>query len=234
MEALNKTKHLYYIETPAGNRMRQEMAQREAVARQQQEGIKAEREIWEKYTGDVATGYDEKRQNDPKWITEDKIIRELMDDLPEEHWVLDCPCGTGRFFDLYKEKGFCVKARDKSPDMIKLAAEKAEKIGVDGRKFSICRDDILELDTLPEDSCVDASLMVRLTRWLTSENCQKALKQLQRVTRDRIIITARIANSAHARPIKLFTDALEDDWELAENREGSEPDYRILMFKRTK
>lgn len=83
-----------------------------------------------------------------------------------------------------------------------------------------------------DDQCVDASVMVRLTRWLSPEDCQLALKELQRVSRDRIILTARIGNHPHARPLELFLDALNPEWELAKNEEGYVPEYRIFMFRR--
>jgi len=226
---LNCTKNLFYIKTPEGEQLRQRQMQ-EMQARQQGQG----REIWQKYTGETATGYNEKRKDNPKWAKEDEVIRELMDDLQPGSWVLDIPCGTGRFFEFYKEKGWLVKARDMSPDMLVEAGKHLKEIEFDDVKISLLRDDARELKTLEEDNCVDASLMIRLTRWLSKDDCQVAFKQLQRVTRDRIIITARVENHPEARPVELFLDALEDNWELAENREGYEPAYRILMFKRGK
>ncbi len=231
---LNIIKNLYYIRTPEGDKMRAMQAQEAQTKRQAMKQAQAPGEIWEKYTGATAEGYDAKRQETEKHKVEQRIIEDMLDDLQPGSFVLDCPVGTGRFFEFYKKKGFIVKARDASPDMLEKAGQKLKAIGFDDVKISLCRDDIRELKTLVEDNCVDASLMIRLTRWLSKDDCQVAFKQLQRVTRDRIIITARVENHPEARPVELFLDALEDNWELAENREGYEPAYRILMFKRGK
>lgn len=180
-----------------------------------------------KYVGPVAEGYDAKREQSEKWRVEQQVIERMLDDLPQGHWVLDVPCGTGRFFDFYHKKGLCFRGIDMSPDMLVIAANKV----TDPVKAHLRQGDVRMLPV--KDKSVDASVMCRLTRWLSPEDCQKALKELQRVTRDRVILTAR-QDGAHARPVDLFLDALEDDWEMAENAEGYCPEYRILMFKRKK
>ena len=49
-----------------------------------------------KYYGAVASGYDAKRIENPKWQIEQAAIESMLDDLPKGSWVLDVPCGTGR------------------------------------------------------------------------------------------------------------------------------------------
>lgn len=214
---LNSVKNLFYLKTDL---------------QEPQAPPPSERgEIWKKYTGATAEGYDAKREGTDKYKVEQDIICRMLDDLPLGSWILDCPIGTGRFLEFYKEKGFCVKGRDLSMDMMEKAIAKAQEIDFDPVKLSVCKDDARKLSTIPAGS-VDASLMIRLTRWLTSEDCQTAFKQLQRVTRDRIIITARVKNHSHARPLSLFLDALEPGWELAQDEPGYEEAYRILMFKK--
>lgn len=215
-EVLDSVKNLFYVKTNL---------------QPENPTPESRREIWQKYTGATAEGYDEKRQGTDKHKVEQEIIERMLEDMHPGSWVLDCPIGTGRFLEFYKEKGFLVKGRDASPDMLMKAAEKIKKVDFDPVKISLCRDDARKLNTIMNDS-VDASLMVRLTRWLTSGDCQTAFKQLQRVTRDRIIITARVKNHSHARPLSLFLDALEEGWELAEDAQGYEEAYRILLFKR--
>lgn len=179
-----------------------------------------------KYHGAVAAGYDPKRENTPKHKIEQAAVEKMLEDMPAGNWVLDVPCGTGRFFQFYHDKGFIFRGLDVSADMLQRAAGKV----VDPMKARLGIGDVRSLP-LP-DKCVDAAVMVRLTRWLSPEDCQIALKELQRVTRDRIIITARVANHPHARPVELFESALEPGWELAKDEEGYVPEYRILMFKR--
>lgn len=179
-----------------------------------------------KYHGAVAQGYDQKREQSEKWLIEQQIIEDMLSSMPTGNWVLDVPCGTGRFFKFYHDKGFLFRAVDASMDMLRQAADKV----VDPHKARLMQADVRALP-LP-DKCVDASVMARLTRWLSPDDCQLALKELQRVTRDRIILTARVADHPHARPVELFTEALEDGWTLAKDEQGYCPEYRILMFKR--
>ena len=181
-----------------------------------------------KYVGNMAgEGYRKKREGSEKWRVEQEIIEGLLDDMNPGMWVLDVPCGEGRFFEFYQHKGFIVRGVDISADQLAAAAKwiKAEN----NLKFFLSRESILKLDL--EDKCVDASVMCRMTRWLEPEECQKAFKELQRVTRDRIIITARREGS-HPRPVELFLDAMEEDWSLADDIDGYEEAYRILRFKR--
>lgn len=180
-----------------------------------------------KYHGSVALGYDDKREQSPKWLAEQQIIEAMLDDMPPGNWVLDVPCGTGRFFKFYHDKGFVFHGLDASADMLTLASHKV----IDAMKARLGQADVRNLPL--HDKSVDAAVMVRLTRWLSPEDCQVALKELQRVSRDRIIITARVANHPHARPVELFEAALEPDWSLVKNEEGYVPEYRILMFKRS-
>lgn len=179
-----------------------------------------------KYHGAVAAGYDAKREDSPKYKIEQDIIERMLEDMPVGNWVLDVPCGTGRFFKFYHDKGFIFRGIDASADMLRIAGSKV----VDPMKARLGQGDVRSLSL--HDKSVDAAVMCRLTRWLSPEDCQVAMKELQRVTRDRIILTARVANHPHARPVELFTAALEPGWSLARNEEGYMPDYRILMFKR--
>lgn len=180
-----------------------------------------------KYHGEVAAQYRAKREKSEKWTVEQNIIEGMLDDLPSGHWVLDVPCGDGRFFEFYDKKGLCFRAVDMSADMLVIAANQVR----DPMKANLRQGDVRALPI--KDQSVDASVMCRLTRWLSPEDCQVALKELQRVTRDRIIVTARM-DGEHARPLDLFLNALEDDWELAKNEQGYVDAYRILMFKRKK
>jgi ubiquinone/menaquinone biosynthesis C-methylase UbiE len=85
-------------------------------------------------------------------------------------------------------------------------------------------------DTKLDDKSVDAAVMVRLTRWLSPEQCQAALKELQRVARKMIIFTARVRNHPAARPLELFEQVL-DGWKVSRNEAGYEDDYRIIMLE---
>ena len=198
-----------------------------------------------KYHGDIAEGYDAKREQSPKWICEQKIITEMLSELPAGSSVLDCPVGTGRFLDFYTEKGLNFIGADLSGDMLvqsalKLvpqpqveswvaACNKADQI-IPFRikdKGMLVNGDIRQIGL--DDKSVDAAVMVRLTRWLSPDDCKVAMRELQRVCRQRIIWTARVANHKHARMIELFEAALTDGWKITRNVPGVDLDYRVIM-----
>lgn len=149
----------------------------------------------------------------------------MLDDLPSGSWVLDCPTGTGRFLRAYHDRGLLYHAVDISEDMLKQAALKV----VDPNKARFHIGDVRALDFL-EDKSVDAAVMCRLTRWLSPDDCQQALRELQRVSRRKIISTWRVANHPHARSYELIKGAL-DGWEIHRDEQGADPDYRIIELR---
>ena len=177
-----------------------------------------------KYVGAIAAGYDEKREQSPKWQAEQQIVQQMLDDLPYGSWVLDCPCGTGRFFQFYHDKGFLFRAIDASADMLQIAAQRV----VDPMKARLAQGDVRAIGLL--DKSIDASVMIRMTRWLSPEDCQLAIKELQRVSRRKIIFTARVANHPYMRPLSLFEAAL-DGWKIVHNEAGHEPEYRVIELR---
>lgn len=197
-----------------------------------------------KYHGPIAQGYDAKRENDPKWICEQRIIEGLLADLPAGSHILDCPVGTGRFLPYYASKGFKFTGIDLSGDML---IQSALKMGVSPEDVqawvqqsnmarAILPVDIDEHGPLEQgdirqlhlaDKSVDCAVMCRLTRWLSPADCQVAMQQLQRVCRHRIIWTARVANHQHARTVELFESALEG-WKITQNVAGYVLDYRVI------
>lgn len=179
----------------------------------------------DKYVGAVAQGYDAKREDSPKWIAEQAIIESMLDGIPAGDWVLDIPVGTGRFLKAYAERGFQVWAADLSEDMLREAIDKAERMGLTNVRF--VQGDIRNLSGL-RDKSVDVSVMCRLTRWLSPEDCTKAMQELARVTRKRIIFTARVANHPYARPLSLFS---VDGWWIVRDEAGYEEDYRIVAME---
>lgn len=177
----------------------------------------------DKYYGAVAEGYDEKRDSDPKWILEQRIIEGMLMDMPQDTVVLDAPCGTGRFFDFYKSRGFIIVGLDKSEDMLRIAHSKGEK---NKQRGGLVHGDVR--DTKLRDKSVDVAVNCRVTRWLSPEDCQTMIREMQRVSRKRIIFTARIANHKHARTVELFESAL-DGWHITRNEIGVDMDYRIIV-----
>lgn len=198
-----------------------------------------------KYHGAIAAGYDAKRVNDPKWTTEQNIIEGMLSELPAGSVVFDCPVGTGRFLNFYKGKDFRFIGVDLSGDMLvqsalKLLPEDKVAAWVDASNKAntilplrikdvgvLLNGDVRKIG-LPDKS-VDAAVLCRLTRWLSPDDCKVAMRELQRITRKRIIWTARVANHPHARTVELFESALQSGWKISRNEAGYMMDYRILM-----
>lgn len=179
----------------------------------------------DKYHGPIAQGYDAKREQSPKWVIEQNHIEDMLSDLPKGSWVVDVPCGTGRFFKFYHDKGLLFHGVDKSMDMLKEAAQKV----IDPQKARLCQADVRNLGFL-YDKSVDAAVMCRLTRWLSPNDCVRALKELQRVSRQKIISTWRVRNHPHARSYALIESAL-DGWKIHRDETGSDLDYRIIELR---
>lgn len=178
----------------------------------------------EKYHGAIAQGYDAKRDHDPKWKIEQAIIEDMLNYQPSGSWVLDIPCGTGRFFKAYHDLGFVVRGMDRSADMLQQAAYKV----VDPQKVKLQVGDVRSIGLY--DRSVDVAVMCRLTRWLSPSDCVLALKELQRVARHQIIFTARVRNHPHARSYDLFQSAL-DGWKIYRDEAGADLDYRIIELR---
>ena len=181
-----------------------------------------------KYHGLVAAGYDGKRKDDPKRVLTKRIVEDMLSDLPAGSWVLDCPCGTGRFLPFAEGKGLIYLGVDVSVDMLKQAAAKV----TNPQKVRLEQASIFALPR--EDESVDASLMIDLTRWLMGDHgpdgIKQALGELQRVTRQRIILTARVRNHKFAVTYELIASAL-DGWKIHRDEAGVDLDYRIIELR---
>lgn len=183
----------------------------------------------DKYHGAIAAGYDAKREASPKWVLEQAIIEGWLGDLKSGTKIIDVPAGTGRFFDAYQRIGALVVAIDRSEDMLRQAAQKVRDRGT----FQFGTGDITNMNRIP-DKTFDAAVSVRVTRWVIGEygpdGIVAMLRELQRVTKDKIILTARIANHPYAVTIDLIESALQG-WRIGRNVVGADMDYRILMLE---
>ncbi len=167
------------------------------------------------YEGERAVDYDARRVTDRKWGLEQAAVADflaLCAEAPAE--ILDVPVGTGRFVELYSERGDRVLGIDVSQDMLDQAAEKIREISEAQVELRI--GDISDL-TLPTDS-FDVIVCVRLFNLIDSGAVSTALEELARVTRQHVIVGVRahgtrgwmrrVARRTRAwalgRPLKLF------------------------------
>lgn len=178
----------------------------------------------EKYHGAIATGYDAKREQSPKWVIEQKHIEDMLSDLMRGDWVLDAPCGTGRFIPYCQNKGLIYLGLDRSADMLNQA--KTKVTNPQSAMFAV--GDVRQIPR--EDKSVDAAIMCRLTRWLEPADCVIAMSELQRVARKKIISTWRVRNHPHARSYDLLNSAL-NGWKIHRDEAGADENYRIIEIR---
>jgi SAM-dependent methyltransferase len=87
------------------------------------------------YTGVVADEYEKIRADTDEWVQEHRIMREILVKYNPGR-VMDVPCGTGRFHELYEELGVDAVGIDISPDMTKYATQRGMEVKI-GDIFSI-------------------------------------------------------------------------------------------------
>jgi ubiquinone/menaquinone biosynthesis C-methylase UbiE len=199
----------------------------------------------DKYHGAVAAGYDAKREDSDKWKVEQRIIEGMLQEYQEgtggATLVLDCPCGTGRFLPVYQALGFQALCVDLSDDMLVEAERCFRSLWRNGsppNQAAFVRGDVRDLaPVLAGWRSPDVSVMCRLTRWLSPEDCVTALCELIRVTTKRVIFTARVRNHPHARGYGLIQAALKQSadagrhWRIARDEAGYQEDYRIIALE---
>lgn len=174
------------------------------------------------YYGEGAKIYDKKRLRQKKWWKEATLFEDLLANEKPGTTLLDVPYGTGRFIYFYEKHAFNVIGVDLSADMLAEARAKTLSPRI------ICRQgDITKLE-LPDKS-VDIAVCIRLFNWLSIEDVKKAIKELQRVAREKIIFTVRVRNHVRARSYELIKATL-CDWHVARDEE-IEPDFRMVMLK---
>ena len=180
----------------------------------------------------IAASFDAKRETDPKRVIAKNVIKTMLSDLPPKTRILDAGCGTGLMFEFFVEKQFTVCGIDLSEAMLLEAGKKLDAYKAQGLLHADFTLGVGSVYQLPlEDKCVEAAIMVDLTRWIIEERGPQgivdALKELQRVAKQRIILTARVANHKWAVTEDLIKSGL-DGWVIVASQAGSDLDYRII------
>lgn len=112
-----------------------------------------------------------------KW-REAAALTEIVGMLPAGISILDCPCGTGRWWELLEKKASRLVAVDISPAMLQFAGARAQ--GMD-TPVELLQGDA---ECLPlEDGAVDYSFSHALTKHLPVPVQYEVLRELARVSR---------------------------------------------------
>lgn len=176
-----------------------------------------------RYCGVMASEYDRRRSSQEKWRAEEKALRAHLDPMPAGTSVLDCPCGTGRFFPYYVKKGFCAAGVDVSADMLK----QAEKKGVE-----VKLGDVFALDFA--DGAFDVAVVMRFMNLIEAPDVKQALGELQRVSRMVIFGlregTKETGNYHSPHQLSLIEESLVRGWRISDNHRMHQEDYRLIVL----
>ena len=204
-----------------------------------------------KFHGNEAEIYDADREDTDKWRVEQKIIEDWLSELPEGTRIIDAPVGTGRFLRHMIDRKLQFVGIDIQFDMRAQAALKIlPREGVEhwveqcnaqgGRDIPLrikghgllMKGDVLKLPL--EDKSADVAIACRITRWMMGNHGPDGictmLREFQRVTRSKIILTARVYGKKVAVTEDLINSALSG-WKITRNVAGYELPYRIIMLE---
>ena len=132
------------------------------------------------YFGEKAQVYDRENEHTDKRYRERAAVREFLSRVPPVASVLDIPVGTGTFLSLYHELGIDFAGMDVSEEMLAQARAKAPEA-------PIANGDILSIRVCSRT--FDAVVCIRLMALIDQDSMIKAVQEMGRVARDRIIIS---------------------------------------------
>jgi len=108
--------------------------------------------------------------------------------LPKGLVVLDCPCGTGRWWPLLERKADTIHGIDISPTMLKAAQFRKRQLNIKG-SFELG-----DAENLPlEDGSFDLVFSHALTKHLPTEIQRRVLQEFARVSREWVLCSFSIA-----------------------------------------
>lgn len=143
------------------------------------------------YYGKKASGYDEKRRTQQRWKLEHAAVEKMLGSVKPVH-VLDLPCGTGRFVEIYKKLPSVrtVVFADISDEMYRQAERKGRKFN----GFSFMRLDATDISMSPAH--VDTVVCCRFLDLIDEATLAKVMGEFQRVVSrgGSIICTIRLGD----------------------------------------
>ncbi len=119
-----------------------------------------------------------------RWRREQSAVRRIVDALPDGVSILDCPCGTGRWWPILAMRAREIHAVDISPGMIEHATERAKSSPI---PVLVSRGDA---EALPmENASVDYAFSFALMKHVPRPIQYQILNELSRVSRRGVICT---------------------------------------------
>jgi len=175
----------------------------------------------DKYYGSQVTRYEAQRAG-PGWDREQAAIKKLVTEGP----VLDAPCGTGRFFSIYRDKGLEFTGLDISGDMLAEAQRQDPEANL--IKGSLFDARLGQFET---------GVCNRFLHWLDPADCRKAMEKLK--AHCQTVVFSVQTGEKHKRgtwthdwdEVRSWLDGLliEHDIEISNKKRGL---YRIVKARR--
>jgi len=142
------------------------------------------------YYGTKASVYDKNNEHTVKWNNEQRIVENWLSTTQPTSSVLDIPCGTGRFFDLYERRYLFYTGIDMSTEMLSQAKAKASDLHcIDLIQYSIFNIHALKRKW-------QTSICVRLLNFFTTSEAIEALDILCKCTSEQLIFSMRTGDSS--------------------------------------
>lgn len=113
-----------------------------------------------------------------RYVREFRAITSLVDMLPKDITIADCPCGTGRWWPVLASRAQRIIALDISPGMLRHASEQTKKIEIE---VEVCKGDA---ECLPlSGGSVDYTFSHALTKHLPIPVQYNVLAEFARISR---------------------------------------------------
>jgi SAM-dependent methyltransferase len=119
-----------------------------------------------------------------RWRREQAAVRAALEQVPQDISVLDCPCGTGRWWSLLSTRVRAITAIDISPGMLAHASKRATGMSIPVNVIEGDAEDI----PLPAGA-VDYAFSFALMKHLPRLVQYRVLSELARVSRLGVICT---------------------------------------------
>lgn len=117
-----------------------------------------------------------------RYVREQEAVRSIINELPNGISMMDCPCGTGRWWPVLMKRARTITAIDISEGMRKVAKTEAANIGVE---VHVLEGNAECLD-LPDDA-VDYTFSFALMKHLPVPIQYKILAEFSRISRKGVI-----------------------------------------------
>jgi 2-polyprenyl-3-methyl-5-hydroxy-6-metoxy-1,4-benzoquinol methylase len=183
------------------------------------------------WVGEKARTYDEGRESSEKWQREYQAVEKYLADC--RGTVLDIPCGTGRFFEIYDKFDLSYIGMDVSEDMLVQAWEKL----TDPLKATY--GDIMDIPA--DDKEYDNTVCIRLLEKLPLQELDQAITEMCRVTNDALIAGLLVGKQTERRnrswvhPLREFENSLlSNKFHIVSQFCIREPEYYVFACKRFK